>query len=739
MGIRNALFQLGMGDVGVDYRWRDLLVKALAYGWRGSVEVKKKCFDAIEKGRSAFSYARLSFDTEIAKAVLLIGFPQDDEVAKLFAREVLWDHIRLDNVLPSETDFFDLIGRQFPTHPVVIEAIDKWLVKQERKDKSFFKAAMVGRTTIAKSVLLQSLDTQHLPFAAQALLQGWGMQDPEVAGALINLARQTETEAAFCGEYLPDIISDRSESRRRLLELLSSQKHRAVPYVLAGLIRLGNTQGDTEVVDAALKLPSDCDGKHPALGNLIKGYSSDPRIRELAKAELTDPHGQLGVVASAYSNDEEFRLSILESVTPLPERLRQLIAQRLGDADDDFTLSLLESYNSEVDVDARVQASISYHKRLKHSETVILPALEVLRKRIVSVDSEPLKTRHAALSGLIELQRLDVVKDVEDGFSDKRCRIPLERGRVLPSVSLQRLILKNWNYIHREFGGEFWDRFDAVEEREQRDFWYYFSAFADQHAEPQTELIKFLENNRGADDSVYSAWPLLFLSRTAPQSQLLKDLCLVALAGKDNKFEENSEASVLAAELLVKNFNGDESIWQWLKSNIKDNYEDKVPENIILALSEGWPDTPEFDRIAKVVDEKNQGLTYPTFMYLSCRRDNAADVLTGLNNLLFWFERSDLSRNSQIVRPLVRRLQEDDELLHLMIAKLQDNPTPTEKATYIQLIDQARGVTAIRDWCVQESERQENGTMPPETGMDATQTEFAPVTHIILDALHGAY
>lgn len=108
---RDALFQLGMGDVGLDYRWRDLLVKALAYGWRGSVEVKKECLDTIEKGRSALSYARrLNFDSEIAKAVLLIGFPQDEDVAKLFAREVNWDHIRLDNLLPSETDFFDLIA-----------------------------------------------------------------------------------------------------------------------------------------------------------------------------------------------------------------------------------------------------------------------------------------------------------------------------------------------------------------------------------------------------------------------------------------------------------------------------------------------------------------------------------------------------------------------------------------------------------------------------------------------------
>lgn len=453
-----------------------------------------------------------------------------------------------------------------------------------------------------------------------------------------------------------------------------------------------------------------------------------------------DPHGCLGIVASAYGNDDEFRLSILESVTPLPSRLRQVIAQRLGDADDEFSLSLLESYNSEVDVEARVQASISYHKRLKHSERGITPALEVLQQRIVSVDPEWLKTRHAALAGLIELHSLEVVKEVEDGFSDKRCRIPLERERVSPSGSIQRLILKNWDYLHKTFGDEFWSRFDVEDEGEKRNFWYHFSAFADEYVQPRNALIQFLETH--ANDELYSSWTLRFLNRTIPRGELLKQLCMRALAGHSSEFDDSYEDALIAAEVLVKNFTGDEGIWHWLKAHIKDDYdtEEKVPENIIIVLSEGWPDSPEFQRIAKVIDEKNQPLTYPALTYLSCRNDTAADVLATLDNsILFWFERSDLSRNSQIARPLIRRLQQDDDLLRLMIAKLQDHSTATQKVTYLQLIDQARGTAAIKDWCLQEFERQQNGRMPPEIGMDATQGEFVPVAHIILNVINGAH
>src|SRR5205085_4910930 len=113
---RDQLFQLGMGDVGLDHRWQDLLVRALAKGWGGSAEVKQKCFDAIKENRNALSYYQFLFDADIAKAVLLTGFPQDDEVANYFAREELWDHTRLENLLLDDNEFFDLIVKQFSNH-----------------------------------------------------------------------------------------------------------------------------------------------------------------------------------------------------------------------------------------------------------------------------------------------------------------------------------------------------------------------------------------------------------------------------------------------------------------------------------------------------------------------------------------------------------------------------------------------------------------------------------------------
>jgi hypothetical protein len=322
--------------------------------------------------------------------------------------------------------------------------------------------------------------------------------------------------------------------------------------------------------------------------------------------------------------------------------------------------------------------------------------------------------------------------------ADKRCRVPLERGRVSPSVPLQRLILKNWKYIRETFGDEFWFRFDVEEERDQSSFWYHFSAFADEYPESQKELIEFLEANKD-NDRVHGSWALRFLNQAAPRSDLLRHLCMTALAGRDNKFDDSYEEALIAAELLVKNFD-DEAVWQWLRANIKDSYdgEEKVPENIILALSEGWPDSPEFVRIARAIDEKEQPMTFPVLIYLSCRKDTSAEVLVELNKLLYWNERSDISRKTSITRPLVRRLGQDDELLRLMVAKLKNSPTATEKATYTQLIIQARGAVAISKWCIDEVERQKDGTISPEVGMDATQGVFMPITHVMLSAVHNA-
>jgi hypothetical protein len=87
----------------------------------------------------------------------------------------------------------------------------------------------------------------------------------------------------------------------------------------------------------------------------------------------------------AYGGDEEIRKRIIEIACPLPVQLREVIATHLGEADVDeaFAMSLLKLYDYEQDEEVKIQASISYHKRLKASGKDTGPAVETLSKNIV--------------------------------------------------------------------------------------------------------------------------------------------------------------------------------------------------------------------------------------------------------------------------------------------------------------------------------------------------------------------
>ncbi|HEY0101041.1 MAG TPA: NACHT domain-containing protein, partial [Pyrinomonadaceae bacterium] len=587
----NQLFYLGSRDAGVDRRWFDFLVESLVKGWTGSPEVKQRCLDAVERTKTAFgAMSDFGLYGDLGKAVLLSGYPQDNEVAQVLAREVNWGSVSLRDANMRSVDFFDLLAKNFKDHPKVVEAVDRWLRAQkgERKGSGFYRAALVGRTTLAKSLLIDSLHSKHAGLAAQTLLEGWGLQDQDVAQALLSAANGPHEWASQLGEYLPLIITDVDICRRRLLELISHAPPSAVDSVLKGLASLGETFDDAEVVDAVLQIPVDNYGHQPGHKALIKYYPWDSRVRELAKDVLNNPDDRLSAVATAYGADDYFRSRIIELMTPLPAHLRKVMAQRLGEeVGDDFSLTLLESYNDEADADVRVQASISYHSLLKTLGRDTDAAIKVLSNRIVDYSKDWAATRHAAFSGLLVLGRLDVMMNAQEKapkLEDIRCRFPLSRGEISPSVPLIRLLLKNWVYIRATFGEEFWFRLGYEEERLRSDLWYYIIPFANEYPQPRAEVINYLEAST-EKSRFYSPRRLHFLSRALPKSTLLRQYCMSILAGDENKFDFDGEESVIAAEIIASQFRDDEVVQRWLNENIREDYgEEGVPDNIILLL-----------------------------------------------------------------------------------------------------------------------------------------------------------
>jgi len=715
---REELILLGSWDVGVDNHWSDAVAPALMEGWSKSSNTKEACFKALQKGRRDWQ----QIEGEPALRILLEGYPYDDDVAKFCVDEI---RNQTDPFILLHFDAWRLLSQNFKDHPQIVGTLDEWMPKQEHHEPEISMAAMVGRTPIAKAKLISS--RSYIPhWSAGALIEGWGMQDTEVAERLTQIAFGSAVEASQIGYLLPKIIEDKAKCRNRLLELLRDPECKRPDFVMSGLSALGNTEDGTEVVDTVLNLLQNRErGRYEdVITHLIVGYSSDQRVRNLAKQELSERDGSYAAVALACGGDEEMRKRIIEIACPLPVR-----PTHLGEGDiDEFALSLLKLYDHEQDEEIKTQASISYHKRLEASGQDMRPAVETLSKSIVCYGPDHEERRQAAFCGLALLGRLDVMINAKERIeSDRICAIPLTTRMLSPNIPLIRHILQNWDNIKAALGSEFWDRL-SWNSSDPLSLWDALCIFADEFPSPRDEAIRFLE-----DRTERTATPniLRFLGRVRPKSQILLEYCLKALCIGDDQHGCSREGVAVAAELLGTHFGGDSDV---LGRIISGSPEERIDENVILALCEGWPKSEELERIFEIVHKQRVPLSYATYFQLICRKSSSVVVFDALMSS---FEPHRRWGSRGISRPILRRLEMDNSFCRMLFKCLQNNPTPFEKATIPRLIGVARGVSSeLRTWCTEEVNHQLSSKKSPEIGFDLIVGELRPVAHSLQEVLN---
>ena len=284
------------------------------------------------------------------------------------------------------------------------------------------------------------------------------MQDPDVAGRLCEIALGPVGTASQIAPLLPQILLDKTACRQRLLEILRDPTCERPDFVLGGLARLGNTHGDTEVVDSVLQhVDRENRFYDVVVGRLITSYSADSHVRAIAKEELLAREGNYVAVAQAYGDDEEIRQRIIDIARPLPAHLRGIIAVYLTERSgpEPFVLSLLSLYDHERDAQVKVQASIGYHKRLRESGQTPQAALDVLARDIVCYGPDYEERQQAAFCGLVELNRLDVTRNAQEWIGNDHMWSILITGRFSPNAPFLKQILQHGEAINASLGDGF--------------------------------------------------------------------------------------------------------------------------------------------------------------------------------------------------------------------------------------------------------------------------------------------
>jgi hypothetical protein len=708
--------------------WFEDTPRLLASGWEGLTKLRDACLDGVRE-RSRFHDG---VNREVALMVLLTGFPQDQEVAGWCVEELSSERPFLH--LGTRFEPWQWLAKSFRDHPDVVAAVDDWISRERSLGPEVALAALVGRTPTAKRKLLQSLtdSTPHWP--AESLLEGWGMDDPEVAAALTGMARGPAGPASAIAHLIPRVLPDGTDARARLLGLLLDPGCSRHDLVLTGLVGLPKRGDEAEIVDAALVGLESVKGflRDAAEGELIIGFPADPRVRQLTVERLAGRNPRLAAAAWAYPQDAIMRQRVAALLTPLPVLLRAQILRGLTHVGDDcgFARSVLREYDAEHEADLKVLASIGYHSQIPAGGPLAEEAIEQLQSMIGAYGPDFHERRQAAFAGLVLLHRLDVMNDARETIGEPRPVSIPHSWR--PNVSLLRLVAEHWGQLTATFGNDLASRLSR--DASAVEFWMDLTAVAAEFPALHDEVLNALDDhpNAALDPSA-----LIFLAAVRPRTPLLRDGCLSVLAQADGPGSMiRTEQVAVAADVLVTGFGGDPAVVGALTSKTRPSL---YAEGLVVALCAGWPQHSLLDELYDQLQTYKGGsvpTTYSVLFALTYTKLPAEQLPERLERDLRRGEAAQQSPLGALTRPLIQRIRRDADARAVFTDLLRPSLYGSGKATVPRVIAAANGVSpTLATWCREEVERQLAEDTVPQFGFDLLAGHMRAVALSLLDVL----
>lgn len=712
--------------------WRGEIAGILAEGWPGSPELKRACLSAVTGNTG-------ELDPNTALSALLQGFSLDGDVADYCIAEIRnAQHPFLGYF--GDRSVWGLLSVHFRDHPGIVEAIDEWLPEQQFHELDIVFAAVVGRTSRAKAKLLEMLSPEDrgiigraIQHPTHALLEFWGMGDPEVAARLLELAYGPNNRASWIAHHLPRIIADHDACRDRLAQLLRDPGCQRPDFVVAGLREVGGAPPGTDVVGIVLDEGGAGQAWYhsDALEELIVGYSNDPRVRDLALRELAKGGGYHTAVALAYKDDEEMRQRVAAIASPLPLNLRQVIAARLGEGsgDEAFAIEMLRQYDDEMDEEVKTQAAIGYGRRLRTAGQDLAHAIDRFHRDLDAKDFHAAERHQAAIAGLVELGRWDIVQQRQTTQDGTGSAYIGAIGRFKPNMPLIETLLRHWDVLNIDLENDEWrHRLGAL--RGELALLNAICAAADGYPSARESVLRTLERRPESRPTVNI---LSFVGRHRPGSRLLADYCIAALRSASTPATADAlELVGVASELLATNFGADEAI---LLRLLEARDTPQTPESITIALCAGWPESPQLASIHSHYREEQAQVTYLTWFQVQSRFGSGEVLADALRRYLVDAASGAAAVIPALARPIVRRLRSDADFAHLVSSVLRASPTPSEQATLPRLLASAQGLSdELREQVVAEIEAQ-LASPAPVFGVDLRAGRPRLVAHALLDLL----
>ena len=704
---RNLLLRWATRGAGLRWSHGGSLVWALAHGWPGDTEIRVKALEAIQPN----SWGDELIDQEVALGILFEGCAKDQDVTRAIAalidddqKHYLW------------LNHCESLSKRFAGDQTIIDAIDRWLLRNQPillREVSYF--VRIGWTEIGKKRLLEGLN-QSFPFwAAEALVDHWGMDDPEVAAALSELAMTPK--AAEIGFLLPRIIPDAEMCHERLMVLLRDPQCTRPDFVLSGLWQLKQPEHSGEIVEAAIPFAErdsiwDSNLKSILIGN----YQSFESVRRLAAQQLNLRDGNLSAAAMLINGNATLQASLIAAATPLPATFRSIIVAFLAGHSGNLPWadSVLAQYDLEADAGVKTQMAIAHYRNLVRSGGGLVEARARLLKEIICYGPDHEERRQAAFCGLHILGTLDAMVTIPEVYqSGRHAHIKLSEG-FRSNYPLIEFILEHWTELHVVLREKFWE---CVSDRDRMSDWATLCKLADNYPAPRAEALEFI---REARTVAVRPQFLEFVARVQPRSALLRELCLQSLFAIGHQTENDPAKAI---ELLARDFSDDSVTRDEIDSKMHRQFS-MHGDRAIWALCEIDPDNSllaeemkQFRSNCYVNGEWR--IHYSVDMALICAGGTSEEASSVIRFLLRGCRPNLRYFAPGFYRPILRRVGRDQDLQDSLWKSLQDTGNPSERGSFLSLLVAVQGLTpSLREWCRHQCDQ------PPDSIVASVGTDI---------------
>jgi NACHT domain len=697
---------------------RSLATEMLITYWPDDPDLVKGAVDRL------VGYSQSPWEHDSAHAYLLSCDIKSPQLRGWVIRELSGDNPFGWN--SSASDVWDQVGQLAVIDSEVRFAANKYWLHPQRRLLGFHRIAgyvtNVADSEIAK-VLLDELANGKHGFnrldAFEALLAGWGRNDPAVSLTLEEVLARPDEEVEELLSLLPELYADKALARDRLLRMGHSPSVRR-DLLTQGLAQCGCDGSDNEAVQSIVSQMGRTGSIYSFTQKLYQSFGTHPAVRAMAAQSLRTRNTAPTEIAAGYPNDPEFAQQILDAAVPLSAELRtQIIEFAVDGASGTALETVLGLATLESDPELQARMVRAQHQRL--SADAREHAKKELIERAVAVGAGYDSVRASALAGLTAIGALDALVNLQDRGKPVRLSTG-ESWRSAPS--LERQICEQFADFESVFGAGLSDRFSTPGQPTR--LAEILATAPSASAAARAAFLKIAE--RGELPRTVLA--IRALASECPRSALLLQHCWAVIESD----ERNNASATLNGEIAVvlrEHFANDVEVQRQLVARYK-----KSPcatTAITLAVY-----APQLVELPSQMDQavNNDFGKWAIAIHLSAYRADSNVFVELLETMVTREFRSPFDAQEIANLAIEERLHRDPELVALLSARLHSDVDRSVSGSFARYLASTGKLDNSGRGRVEELLRFVAAAQSlPLAGYDAKEDEWRATRATLLDAL----